>query len=96
MVKFFKSNRNRVFAALILTLALTLAMAGYLGSYYRADHAAVEAYVEAGGITTTELNGMIVCEHDRNTPPDTPPNLILQDRREYGNTGISFFVRQEE
>ncbi|MBQ9944112.1 MAG: 16S rRNA (guanine(966)-N(2))-methyltransferase RsmD [Clostridia bacterium] len=41
-------------------------------------------------------DGMIVCEHDRNTPPDTPPNLILQDRREYGNTGISFFVRQEE
>lgn len=41
-------------------------------------------------------DGMIVCEHDRNTPPDTPPNLVLQDRREYGNTGISFFVRQEE
>ncbi|MBQ9959115.1 MAG: alpha/beta hydrolase, partial [Oscillospiraceae bacterium] len=62
MVKFFKSKRNRVFVALLLTLALTLAIAGYLGSYYRADCAAVEAYVEAGGITTTELNGMIVCE----------------------------------
>jgi len=62
MVKFFKSKRNRVFVALILALALTLAIAGYLGNYYRADYAAVEAYVEAGGITTTELNGMIVCE----------------------------------
>lgn len=62
MVKFFKSKRNRVFVALILTLALTLAIAGYLGSYYRADYAAVEAYVEAGGITTTELDGIIVCE----------------------------------
>lgn len=41
-------------------------------------------------------DGMIVCEHDRSTPPDTPENLILLDRREYGNTGISFFVRQEE
>ncbi len=41
-------------------------------------------------------DGMIICEHDRNTPPGTPPALQLQDRREYGNTGISFFVRQEE
>lgn len=62
MAKFFKSKRNRVFVAFILVLALTLAIAGYLGSYYRADHAAVDAYVEAGGITTTELDGMIVCE----------------------------------
>lgn len=41
-------------------------------------------------------DGMIVCEHDRSTPPDTPEKLMLQDRREYGNTGISFFVRLEE
>lgn len=41
-------------------------------------------------------DGMIICEHDRSTPPDTPPNLVLQDRREYGITGISFYIRQEE
>lgn len=41
-------------------------------------------------------DGMIICEHDRATPPDTPMGLILSDRREYGNTGISFYLRQEE
>lgn len=39
--------------------------------------------------------GMIVCEHDKKTPPDTPEKLILWDRREYGITGISFFVHKE-
>ena len=41
-------------------------------------------------------DGMIICEHDRSTPPGTPDNLILQDRREYGITGMSFYIRQEE
>lgn len=41
-------------------------------------------------------DGMIVCEHDRSTPPGVPASLVLQDRREYGITGLSFYVRQEE
>lgn len=38
--------------------------------------------------------GMIVCEHDKKTPPGTPENLRLKDRREYGTTGLTFFVRK--
>lgn len=41
-------------------------------------------------------NGMIICEHDRKTPPQTPEKLTLADRREYGITGISFYTLQEE
>lgn len=39
--------------------------------------------------------GLILCEHDRKTPPDTPANLELKDRREYGITGLTFFVKKE-
>ncbi|MBQ4639601.1 MAG: 16S rRNA (guanine(966)-N(2))-methyltransferase RsmD [Clostridia bacterium] len=40
--------------------------------------------------------GIIICEHDRKTPPDIPEGLQLYDRREYGITGISFFTREGE
>ncbi len=40
--------------------------------------------------------GMIVVEHDRATPPQTPEGLVLSSRREYGMTGLSFFVREGE
>lgn len=42
------------------------------------------------------MDGMIICEHDKKTPPDTPEGLTLADRREYGITGLSFFVREGE
>ncbi len=41
-------------------------------------------------------DGMIVCEHDKKTPPETPEKMALYDRREYGITGLSFFVKAEE
>ncbi|MBR5502409.1 MAG: alpha/beta hydrolase [Oscillospiraceae bacterium] len=56
-----RSTRVRVVISLSLILALIVAMAAYLGSYYRADAAAVSAYVEAGGITTTVTDGAVVC-----------------------------------
>ena len=40
-------------------------------------------------------DGMIVCEHDKTTPPDVPEGLQLFNRREYGITGLSFFVKTE-
>lgn len=39
--------------------------------------------------------GMIVCEHDKKSPPQTPENLMLRDRREYGITGLTFFTHKE-
>lgn len=39
--------------------------------------------------------GMIVCEHDKKTPPETPEGMHLFDRREYGMTGLSFYVKTE-
>lgn len=39
--------------------------------------------------------GLILCEHDRKTPPETPDGLELRDRREYGITGLTFFVKKE-
>ena len=56
-----KTTRARVVIAFSLILALVVAAAAYLGSYYRADAAAVNAYVEAGGITTTVSDGTVVC-----------------------------------
>ncbi len=41
-------------------------------------------------------DGVIICEHDKKTPPQTPENLTLTDRREYGITGLSFFKRKED
>lgn len=64
----------------------------FLDPPYRMDMSAMCEYLARGLLTE---DGMIVCEHDRSTPPHTPDNLILHDRREYGNTGISFFIKPE-
>ena len=38
--------------------------------------------------------GMIIVEHDRNTPPDILPPLRQTDRREYGAAGLSFYQQE--
>lgn len=45
--------------------------------------------------TLLEDDGIIICEHDRTTPPETPSNAVLYDRREYGITGLSFYRKKE-
>jgi 16S rRNA (guanine(966)-N(2))-methyltransferase RsmD len=38
--------------------------------------------------------GAVVAEHDaRRLPPDRPEGLVLEDRRSYGDTGISIYRR---
>ena len=39
-----------------------------------------------------EDNGLIVVEHARETPPQTPENAEMKDHREYGITGLTFFA----
>ena len=50
-----------------------------------------QAIVEYGLLNP---EGMIVVEHDRNTPPDILPPLAMTDHREYGAAGLSFYQLQ--
>ena len=61
----------------------------FLDPPYRLSAAPVcQAIVNSGLL---KADGMIVVEHDRNTPPDILPPLTLTDRRDYGAAGLSFY-----
>ena len=58
-------------------------------------------YAEGPGATLASLDRVlrsgagVVAEHDRRSPPpDRVGGLVLQDRRAYGDTGISIYRRE--
>ena len=65
----------------------------FLDPPYRMDGSAV---CERLGRKLLAADGLIVVEHSRETPPETPPCLRLADRRAYGVTGLSFFTNAQE
>ena len=64
----------------------------FLDPPYRMSTVPVCQAIVEGGLLKPE--GMIVVEHDRNTPPDILPPLAMTDHREYGAAGLSFYQLQ--
>ncbi|MBQ9264860.1 MAG: 16S rRNA (guanine(966)-N(2))-methyltransferase RsmD [Clostridia bacterium] len=65
----------------------------FLDPPYKMDTAPICARIERKLLAE---GGMIVVEHARETPPEVGLPLMLQSRREYGITGLSFFARAKE
>ena len=61
----------------------------FLDPPYRMNTAPVCQMIMEYGLLKPE--GMIVVEHDRNTPPDILPPLTQTDHREYGAAGLGFY-----
>ena len=66
----------------------------FLDPPYRMDALPVCAEILKKGLLRPD--GVIIVEHGRETPPETPPGLVLGDRREYGAAGLSFYRQEGE
>lgn len=65
----------------------------FLDPPYRMDMSGVCERLCESGLMAEE--GIIVVEHGKETPPHPGKKVILFDHREYGITGLSFFIREE-
>jgi 16S rRNA (guanine966-N2)-methyltransferase len=89
-------GRGRVIAGDVRTVLRKLSTGGehfswvFMDPPYVKDTAGVLAEISGGDILT---NCAVVCvEHDRrHPPPDSLGGLFLTDRREYGDTELSFY-----
>lgn len=66
----------------------------FLDPPYKLDTGPVCARLCADGLLAP--GGMIVVEHAKATPPRVEAPLLLKSRREYGMTGLSFYLRMGE
>jgi len=66
----------------------------FLDPPYRMDTAPVCAKLAAEGLLARD--GMLIVEHSRETPPEIASPFVLQDRRNYGVAGLSFYTWEEE
>lgn len=66
----------------------------FLDPPYRMDMSGVCRRLCEGGLLARD--GIIVAEHQKETPPQTGPWAVLTDRREYGITGLSFLAHPRE
>ncbi|MBR3018406.1 MAG: 16S rRNA (guanine(966)-N(2))-methyltransferase RsmD [Clostridia bacterium] len=61
----------------------------FLDPPYRMSTVPICKFIVDGSLLKPD--GMIIVEHDRNTPPDIPPPLTQADHREYGAAGLGFY-----